>query len=210
MATPAPSRRDAIATRQRLFAAALDLFTSVGYRATTTPAIADHAGIAEATIYRHFAGKEELLNEVFRTTQEWALGIVKAQEAERAVTPRERLNWIARRFLDAAMQRPGLMRMLLQRREDQALDERSLGAAREFREGLEQIVAMGKADGVVRPGPAGLWTGVWLSVIGYAVERVCARDWTPDHPHVAPTLESAWRAIAAEEAGKAHLPGAEA
>ncbi|MFZ5623334.1 MAG: TetR/AcrR family transcriptional regulator [Gemmatimonadota bacterium] len=189
-------RRDAHLTRQRLLGAALDLFTSVGYKATTTPEIAERAGIAEATIYRHFSGKEELLNEVYRSTQEWALGIVKGQEAQRAVSPLERLDWIGRRFLDAAVTHPGLMRMLLQQREDRVLDERSLGAAREFREALTQIVAMGKSDGLVRPGPAELWTGVWLAVIAYGVEKVCAREWTPEHPHVGLMLEGARRAIA--------------
>ena len=59
-------RRDGEATRQRLLRAALELFTTTGFQATTTPAIAERAGVAEGTIYRHFPGKEQLLNEVYR------------------------------------------------------------------------------------------------------------------------------------------------
>ena len=43
--TPA-SRRDGEGTRQRLLRAALELYTSIGFRATTTPAIAAKAGVA--------------------------------------------------------------------------------------------------------------------------------------------------------------------
>ena len=70
-------RRDAVATRKRLIRAALDLFTTNGYHATTTPAIAARANVAEGTIYRHFPGKEALLNEVYREAQRWASRVVR-------------------------------------------------------------------------------------------------------------------------------------
>ena len=53
---PTP-RRDGEATRQRLLRAALELFTTTGFRATTTPQIAERAGVDEGTIYRHFSSK---------------------------------------------------------------------------------------------------------------------------------------------------------
>ena len=80
MTSPQPPRRDGEATRQRLLRAALELYTTVGFRATTTPAIAARAGVAEGTIYRHFSGKEHLLNEVFRGAQRWGTTIVKETE----------------------------------------------------------------------------------------------------------------------------------
>ena len=76
-----PRRRDGEATRQRLLRAALDLFTTVGFRGTTTPAIASRASVAEGTIYRHFNSKEHLLNEVYRESQRWALGVVRVPQA---------------------------------------------------------------------------------------------------------------------------------
>ena len=51
-------------TRQRLIRAALELFTTRGYHDTTTAQIAKKAGIAEGTIYRHFASKQQLMNEL--------------------------------------------------------------------------------------------------------------------------------------------------
>jgi hypothetical protein len=89
-----------------------------------------------------------------------------------------------------------MIRMLLRRRDEGYLDDGSRGAAREFREALQSIVASGKSDGLVRPGPAELWTSVWLALVAFAAERVSAKEWTPDHQQVELTLEAAWDAIA--------------
>jgi AcrR family transcriptional regulator len=47
--------------RERLEAAALDLFVENGYEETTVAQIADRAGLNRATFFRHFADKREIL-----------------------------------------------------------------------------------------------------------------------------------------------------
>ncbi len=47
--------------RQRLVAAALDLFTEQGYDETTVAQIADRAGLTRSTFFRHFSDKREIL-----------------------------------------------------------------------------------------------------------------------------------------------------
>ena len=188
-------RRDGEATRQRLLRAALDLYTTVGFRATTTPAIAARAGVAEGTIYRHFSGKEHLLNEVFRGAQRWGATVVR--EAEGASVP-SRLSQIARTLLDTAARDAALTRMLLRRRDEQHLDEKSREAAREFHDALNNVVAGGRSDGAVRSGPTELWADVWLALMAFVAERVGARDWAPDAPPVGMALDAAWDAIAAK------------
>jgi AcrR family transcriptional regulator len=196
MSNPTPTRRDGEATRQRLLRAALDLYTTIGFRATTTPAIAARAGVAEGTIYRHFSGKEHLLNEVYRNAQRWGAGLVREGEPNgHAVS--ERLTGIARRLLDSAARDPSLTRMLLRSRDEQHLDERSREAAREFRRALQQVVAGGESQGMVREGPAELWTDLWLALVAFAAERVGAREWEAEGPQIRMTLGAAWDAIAA-------------
>jgi AcrR family transcriptional regulator len=193
--TPSPSKRDGAATRQRLLRAALELFTTTGFKATTTPEIAARAGVAEGTIYRHFSGKEELLNAAYREVQVWGLELVKREEGDKALPPRDRLLRVAQRLVSAAESEPAMTRMLLRRRDERYLDDGGRDAARQFRDALQQIVASGKSDGLVRPGPADLWTAVWLALVAFAAERVSAKEWAPDHPQVGLTLEAAWDAI---------------
>lgn len=47
--------------RERLVVAAVDLFTELGYDATTVAQIAARAGVTKSTFFRHFADKRELL-----------------------------------------------------------------------------------------------------------------------------------------------------
>ena len=193
---PAPPRRDGDATRARLIRSALELFTTVGFRGTTTTAIAKAAGVAEGTIYRHFSGKQDLLNEIYRQAQGWAGKLAKDLDAERGASARDRLMRLAQALVAGAADDPGLARMFLARGDERFLDDKSREAAREFRTGLEHIMASGKSDGMVRPGPAELWAGVWLALVGYAMWRVSAAEWAADHPQTQLTLEAAWDAIA--------------
>jgi len=55
-------------TRQDVLAAAAALFCTVGFTATSTRAIAERAGVRQATMYHHFAGKDALLLELLLGT----------------------------------------------------------------------------------------------------------------------------------------------
>src|ERR1700720_289559 len=55
-----------IPTRERLLRSARELTQEGGYGAASVVAIADRAGVAAGTLYRHFPSKQELFVEVFR------------------------------------------------------------------------------------------------------------------------------------------------
>jgi AcrR family transcriptional regulator len=175
----------------------MELYTTTGFRGTTTPEIALRAGVAEGTIYRHFAGKEDLLNEVYRAAHRWALGVITESDGDRLGRAPDRLQGIGRRLLEAANRDPAATRMVLQFREERHLDDKSRGVAREVQEALQRVVAAGKSDGLVRSGPADLWAGVWLAVVAFAAERVSTKEWTPDQAQVTQAIEAAWDAIKA-------------
>ncbi len=185
-------------TRQRLIRAALELFTTRGYHDTTTAQIAKKAGIAEGTIYRHFASKQQLVNELYRAAQRWATKAV--QEALRdpdAKAARAQLTAVAHGLIEGAAEDTAVVRLGLLERLDSVLDEESRRTAREFRVALERVVAEGKAQNAVRTGAVEIWAEVWLATIGHALEKVVAGDWKPGDTGVRLVIDAAWRAISA-------------
>ena len=197
----APPKRDGEATRQKLHRAALELYTTIGFRGTTTPMIAERAGVAEGTIYRHFTGKDHLLNEIYRGAQRWATRQIREMETEKTLKSAERLIRFARTLAEVAEHDPAIVRMLFYPMDDPNLDEKSRESQRELREALQQLVAMGKSDGIVRAGPAELWASVWFALVEFVVSRIAAKEWTADHPQVSMALEAAWEAVSAKPEG---------
>jgi AcrR family transcriptional regulator len=183
-------------TRDRLLGAARDLFTTIGYHATTTPVLARRAGVAEGTIYRHFPSKQAVLNAAYQDVQRWGTATMREITVGPSRTVGERLSVLGRAWLDQAAKDPARIRLLLGWRDMPELDEASRAAAAELRNGLEHLIAHGKQEGSVRAGVVELWTAVWLTLVAFAAERVASREWTPSHPHALATLDAAWEAIA--------------
>src|SRR3979490_1440687 len=161
-------------TRERLVRAALELFTAQGYHETTTPQIAKKAGVAEGTIYRHFTSKQHCFNELYRSAARWAGQLVKDADA-RKVGPREKLAELGRGLVTGAANDAAVARLFFIQRHEDLQDEESRKTARDFRLGLESLVAQGKADGSVKAGAAEVWAGVWLRGGGLVIGRVGAR-----------------------------------
>ena len=129
-------------TRQRLIRSALELFTTRGYHDTTTAQIAKKAGIAEGTIYRHFASKQQLVNELYRAAQRWATRIVQetARDPE-AGTARARLTAVAHGLVEGATQETAIVKLGLLEPLSALIDDESRKTERDFRAALERLVA---------------------------------------------------------------------
>src|SRR6266571_3207015 len=186
-------------TRERLVRAALELFTARGYHETTTPQIAKKAGVAEGTIYRHFTSKQHCFNELYRTAARWAGQLVKDADALK-VGPREKLAELARGLVTGAAHEGTIARLFFIQRHEDLLDDESRKTARDFRLGLESLIAQGKADGSVKAGAAEVWAGVWLGVVTLVIDRVSAKEWPETHAGVTLALDGAWDAIAGQHA----------
>src|SRR5256712_2366225 len=167
-------------TRERLVRAALELFTARGYHETATPQIAKQAGVAEGTIYRHFASKQHCFNELFRTAARWAGQLIKDVDALK-VGPREKLAELARGLVTGAAQEAAVARLFFIQRYEDLLDEESRKTARDFRLGLESLIAQGKADGSVKAGAAGGGAGGWLGVGTRGIGRAPGKEWPGTH-----------------------------
>jgi AcrR family transcriptional regulator len=78
--------------RERILTAAYELFSRRGIRAVGTDEVIERAGVARATLYRHFATKDELVLAVLQRREEvWTHGLIEEQSRQRATTPEGQL-----------------------------------------------------------------------------------------------------------------------
>lgn len=69
-------------TRDALLRAALELFTSQGYDATTVDQIAEIVGVSQRTFFRYFAGKEDVVFFVPRIADDHFVELLDARPAD--------------------------------------------------------------------------------------------------------------------------------
>ncbi|OBG92653.1 TetR family transcriptional regulator [Mycobacterium sp. E3251] len=82
----------AASARERILAAAYELFSRRGIRAVGTEEVIDRAGVARATLYRHFATKNDLVLAVLQRREElWTHGLIEEQSRQRGETPEQQL-----------------------------------------------------------------------------------------------------------------------
>ena len=194
-AQPSTRRRSSQSTRDRIVRAAIDLFTTQGYHATTTPQIAAAAGVAEGSIYRHFESKQVLLNELYRA----ALRLLLAPITAATGSCRDRLEHIAATWCEVAGHDPAPVRLVFFTRFPGLLDPKSRDLAAELRVALGRILVEGKSSGEIRPGSVDLWSDLWITIIGLPLERICDKTWSARDPITQLALRSAWRAIHPDE-----------
>ena len=76
-----PTSNAGVAPREEILDAAAGLFVSQGLAATTTRQIAERVGIRQASLYYHFAGKDEILLELLTQSVRPSLQVATRLEA---------------------------------------------------------------------------------------------------------------------------------
>ena len=125
------STQPAADTRDRLLAAAVEVLEAGGYRASSVAAIAERAGLATGTLYRHFASKADLFVEVFRVVAEQEL-VEMRQAAGATQTAGEELDAVVATFAARALSRPRLAWALVYEPLDPAVDAQRIAYRREY------------------------------------------------------------------------------
>jgi AcrR family transcriptional regulator len=96
------NRRSTVSSRDRILAAARELFAARGFKRTTTASIARRARLNEALIFRHFPAKEDLFTAILRDKlEDERLGrIIDAAEC-RSIPVEDAFRLVAERFAEA-------------------------------------------------------------------------------------------------------------
>lgn len=140
-----PLRRDAAANRERLLAAARDLFATRGLDVTLND-IAHRAGVGVGTAYRRFANKEEVIDALFEE------GLQDIASVARDALDQDDAWQGLVAFLERSLRMQFGDRGLNQIMNDPALGRDRVAEARDrIAPLIEQLVDRAKQQGAVRP-----------------------------------------------------------
>jgi AcrR family transcriptional regulator len=132
-------------TRERLLRAAQELIEEGGYAAASVAQVAERAGVAAGTLYRHFASKEDLFVEVFRAVcsgEERAMRTASGEMA--AAGAAARLEEVLATFAERALSNPRLAWALIAEPVDPLVDAERLA----YRSRYAAVIAEGLRGGI--------------------------------------------------------------
>jgi AcrR family transcriptional regulator len=131
------------ASRERILAAALELVAEHGYAGCSVAAVAERAGLATGTVYRHFPAKADLVAEVFRTASQREVDAFTRAAALESTTV-EKVAAAIETFASRALRAPKIAYALLAEPVDPAVDAERLI----FRRAYARVIAEAIAHGV--------------------------------------------------------------
>lgn len=138
-------KRDTELRKKQIAEAALDVMSSHGIRGLSIAAVARRVGLTPSAIYRHYTGKDQVLDAALAYLHETFLGNVAAVIAE-TDDPFRRLRLLVRRHLDFFMRNIALPRIIFSDESIAARPDRRARVYRIVRSYLDAIA------GIVRDG----------------------------------------------------------
>ncbi|MEU3024280.1 TetR/AcrR family transcriptional regulator [Nocardiopsis alba] len=173
--TPEQHRAMRAATRERVRTAAIRLFCRRGYAGVDMRAIAAEAGISTGSIYRHFATKDELYDDLVSEAATGLRALARSfTDTDLVVEP---LSGFVKVFLADLSQDSGAVEFYLLMNqvfasgveaegERGAAVEDLLRAHREVTEAVVTLIERGRSRGLTRPAPAAELATCFFAVLG--------------------------------------------
>ena len=158
----------------RVLDAALTVFTERTYGGAAVPQVAERAGIGVGTIYRSFAGKEELANGVYRRAKQAMLDhlVAALTVLPPDATSRQRVAAVWTGLAAYAVADPDGFAFLEHQQHASYLDDESVALGRRIDAFAEDLVRDGQRAGDLRDGaPALLVALVFGAFVGLSKQR---------------------------------------
>ncbi len=105
-------RLSGVERRRQIIEAAAALFSRKGFRGTTTREVSEAAGVSEATVFKHFATKEDLYAAIIEAKSQTQQILTTAMRAATEADDVEVLRTLAREMIARTQADPTLMRLL--------------------------------------------------------------------------------------------------
>jgi AcrR family transcriptional regulator len=155
---------DGAGMRTRLLHAAAEVIQEGGWGAASVGAIAERAGVAAGTLYRHFDAKADLFVEVFRAVSQREMKAMRAAEtAEMSVA--ERFDAIVGTYAGRALKNRRLAWALVYEPLDAAVDAERLAYRRAYCEGMAALIRQAIVAGAIPSQDADLAAAAVVGVI---------------------------------------------
>jgi AcrR family transcriptional regulator len=132
--------------RERILHAARTLVVEGGFRNVQIASVAQVAGVATGSVYRHFPSRAELVGEVFREAAQHEVDVC-AETASAPGTCRECLTRAVETFVYRAVKGRRLAWALIAELVDPAVETERLGFRRAYAEVFADLIARGVASG---------------------------------------------------------------
>jgi AcrR family transcriptional regulator len=156
--------------RDRITTAALELISEGGYVAAPVAAVAERAGVAVGTVYRHFPSKSDLFAEVFReASQREVDAMAEGAAATKGASAAERVKAGVVTFARRALANRRLAWALLAEPVDPAVEAERLHFRHSYRDVLVDVIADGVRSGELPGQDPGATATALVGAIGEAM-----------------------------------------
>jgi AcrR family transcriptional regulator len=129
--------------RSRIVAAARELIAEGGYVAAQVAPVAERAGVAVGTVYRHFPSKSDLFAEVFREASQHEVDAMRAAMEAMEGTAAERIAAGIEVFARRALRGRRLAWALLAEPVDPAVEAERLEFRHSYRDLMAEVIRAG-------------------------------------------------------------------
>jgi AcrR family transcriptional regulator len=155
--------------RGRIVEAARELIAEGGYVAAQVAPVAERAGVAVGTVYRHFPSKSDLFAEVFREASQHEVDAMRAAIEETEGTAAERIAVGIEVFARRALRGRRLAWALLAEPIDPAVEAERLEFRHSYRDLMAEVIGAGIEAGELPPQDADATAAALIGAIGEAM-----------------------------------------
>ncbi|HEY0410639.1 MAG TPA: TetR/AcrR family transcriptional regulator [Candidatus Dormibacteraeota bacterium] len=144
-------RRRSVETRERIVAAATQVFARRGLHGARVADIAEEAGIAYGLVYHHFRNKEEILAAIFQ--ERWGRHLGYLEEVAASPAPvRERLRRLVHFWVETYRNDPHLMTVMINEisRSYEFIESHDVGTVIEAFVIVERMLTQAQEQGELR------------------------------------------------------------
>jgi AcrR family transcriptional regulator len=187
------------ATRARILDAALAQLAAGGYASASMQGVAERAGIATGSLYRHFPSKAALFAEVFRRGSDREMRALEEATRPDGRPAAERIGAGVEAFARRALAAPTRAYAFIAEPVDPAVEETRLAFRRGFRDHLRAVLEDGVAAGELAPHDTETTAAAVVGALGEALVGPLSPRGAGGDATVAALVDFCIRAIPKEE-----------